>query len=105
MGIPHLISRLQPYAISSSLGCRNSDCLEHRSHTSRRITIDGPGLAYHVYYSLLAYKSSYLNSFDAVPSYAEIGQGAIKYLEGLEAYGLTMYGSLSLIIRVWINIW
>ena len=53
--------------------------------------VDGPGLAYHVYYRLLAYRPASLNALDGVPSYSEIGKGMIIFLDELRAYGLVMY--------------
>ena len=53
--------------------------------------IDGPGLAYHIYYRLLAHKNPILNVYDAIPSYAEIDRGTVAFLDELHNYGLTMY--------------
>ncbi|KAL8826880.1 MAG: hypothetical protein Q9191_003531 [Dirinaria sp. TL-2023a] len=93
MGIPRLISHLQPYAVPAVLGCKASHCSEHNSSYPDdriKVTIDGPGFAYHVFYTLLAHKSPSLSAFDAAPSYAEIGQRAITFLEELQLYGLTI---------------
>lgn len=102
MGIPRLISHLQPYSVPALLGCKTPQCSEHHpDHPSDngKIVIDGPGFAFHVFYALLACKSPSLNPFDATPSYAEIGQGAIAFLEELRLYGLTMYKLLN--ISIW----
>ena len=96
MGIPRLISLLQPYAVSAVLGCKASHSSEHISNhpdEHNKVTIDGPGLAYHIFYALLAHKSHSLNALDAAPSYADIGQSVVIFLEELQHYGLTMYES------------
>ena len=102
MGIPRLTSQLQPYAGSAVLGCKTSQCSEHQSNllnaSEKKIVIDGPGLAFHIFYSLLACKSLSLNAFDAAPSYAEIGRGVTAFLEELRLYGLKMYTILNISI-------
>ena len=91
MGIPRLISHLQPYAITTIIGCKQPDCPQHQRRSSERnITIDGPGLAYHVYYRLLAYKPTLLNAYDAAPSYAATGTAVLGFLDELQFYGFTM---------------
>ena len=102
MGIPRLISYLQPYSVPAVLGCKTPQCSEHhRDHPSDngKVVIDGPGFAFHVFYALLACKPPSLNPFDATPSYAEIGQAAIAFLQELRLYGLTMYKLLN--ISIW----
>lgn len=92
MGIPRLTSHLQPYATSTILGCNIPDCSHHRQNQKeRKIFIDGPGLAYHVYYRVLSHRPTVLNAYDAAPSYAEIGQATIALLGELDLYGLLMY--------------
>ena len=96
MGIPHLAQLLQPYAVSTILGCKSEQCKSHRADSAgsaRIIIIDGPALAYHVYYNVLKEKSSLLNAFDAIPTYTETGIAFLTYLEELESYGLVMYGN------------
>lgn len=90
MGIPRLTSLLQPYFVPTTIGCSNTDC---RSHTqqSNPVVIDGPGLAFVVYYRLLACKPTSLSPIDAQPSYDEIGKAILVFLDGLTHCGLTMY--------------
>ncbi|MCJ1472540.1 hypothetical protein MMC13_001189 [Lambiella insularis] len=90
MGIPRLTSLLQPYFLETVIGCSNKDCQSH-THRSRPFVIDGPGLAYVVYYRLLASKPIYVNAVDAQPSYHEIGQAILIFLQNLTHCGLTMY--------------
>lgn len=52
-----------------------------------RFIIDGPSLAYHILYKLLAHKSPILNVLDATPSYKELGEGFIAFLDELQSHG------------------
>ena len=93
MGIPHLAQLLQPYAISTVLGCKTEQCRSHRTDSgksTRSIIIDGPALAYHVYYKIRTGKPQLLNAFDAIPTYTETSAAFLTYLEELESYGLVM---------------
>ncbi|TGO55681.1 hypothetical protein BCON_0088g00120 [Botryotinia convoluta] len=71
MGIPHLITFLRPYATLDSL-------------KGKDIVIDGPGLAYHIYHICLGTKKSAGNYFEANPSYKELGDTVLAWLDGLE---------------------
>lgn len=93
MGIPFLTQLLQPYAVSTILGCKSEQCKSHRiesERSARSIIIDGPALAYHVYYTILREKPNLLNAFDAIPTYTETEDAFLTYLEELESYGLVM---------------
>ena len=60
----------------------------HRDAThDPHFIVDGPSLAYHIYYRLLAHKPRTLNVFDATPSYEQIGEGFLAFLEELQAHG------------------
>ncbi|CAD6448922.1 8dc2c281-2d3b-46c5-9076-6c1ff1bdf83d [Sclerotinia trifoliorum] len=74
MGIPHLITFLRPYATLSSL-------------KGKHIVIDGPGLAYHIYHICLSARKSAGNYFEANPSYKELGETVLAWLDGLERSG------------------
>ncbi|APA15918.1 hypothetical protein sscle_15g106880 [Sclerotinia sclerotiorum 1980 UF-70] len=74
MGIPHLITFLRPYATLSSLN-------------DKHIVIDGPGLAYHIYHICLSARKSAGNYFEANPSYKELGETVLAWLDGLERSG------------------
>lgn len=91
MGIPRLISHLEPYAVSTVLGCKTAKCNEHQR--LERAIIDGPSLVYHVYHRILAHKSPSKNHIDAVPSYEELGKAILVFLDELENHGLAMYAS------------
>lgn len=77
MGIPHLITFLQPYS-------------ELRSLAGQKVAIDGPGFAYHIYYVSLTKRSALRNPFEAAPSYAELAQLAISWLDGLRSSQVIM---------------
>ncbi|KAK6603698.1 DNA replication initiation factor cdc45 [Botrytis cinerea] len=74
MGIPHLTTFLRPYATLDSL-------------KGKDIVIDGPGLAYHIYHICLGTKKSAGNYFEANPSYKELGETVLAWLDGLERSG------------------
>jgi len=77
MGIPHLTTFLRPYAERSSLAGEN-------------VVIDGPGLAYHIYYLCLSCSSSARNPFEASPSYQNVGKAVIGWLDTLQMSGVVM---------------
>ena len=78
MGIPHLIASLERYSTLESL---SGQC----------VVIDGPAFAYHIYYLCLASRSHARRPFEAVPSYAEIGEVALLWLDGLQEAQVIMY--------------
>ncbi|KAJ4323191.1 hypothetical protein N0V84_004454 [Fusarium piperis] len=70
MGIPHLISTLEPYAV-------------HRALDNERVVIDGPALAYHILYIC--------NRYDIVqPSYQLLGDTTIAWLDKLVSRGVSV---------------
>lgn len=77
MGIPHLTTFLRPYAGSGTLAGRNA-------------VIDGPGLAYHIYYLCLSRRPSARSPFEAVPTYEEIGKASLEWLNALQTSGVIM---------------
>lgn len=77
MGIPRLITYLEPYATPAELG----GC---------KVIIDGPGLAYHIYYRLLSAKSRADNAILGAPSYAELGESTILFLDELQTRNVTV---------------
>ena len=94
MGIPGLSKPLKPYAVSTTIGCKTPHCSEHKpalSESCRSIIIDGPSFAYSVYHRLIIQKPEWLTAVEAMPSYSELGQGALAFLMELEDYGLEVY--------------
>lgn len=94
MGIPGLSKPLKPYAVATTVGCKTSLCEEHKpahSEWNRGIIIDGPSFAYSIYHRLIIQKPEWLTAVEAMPSYEELGQGAIAFLNELEDYGLKVY--------------
>lgn len=78
MGILHLIFHLRPYAeIVSSL--RDQD-----------VVIDGPAMAYHIYHICLSLRPEAKNPFEAAPTYRELGEAVILWLEFLQTHQLRM---------------
>ena len=94
MGIPGLSKPLKHYAVSTTAGCKTPHCEEHKpadSDSTRNIMIDGPSFAYSIYHRLIIRKPEWLTAVEAMPSYEELGQGAVAFLNELEGYGLKMY--------------
>jgi hypothetical protein len=74
MGIPHLLTHLQPYAVD-------------HPPPGTSLIIDGPSLAYHIWH--LCSRSQ-----DAHPSHALLVTTCIAWLEALQRHGAEMYSPL-----------
>ncbi|KAL9635801.1 MAG: hypothetical protein Q9204_002487 [Flavoplaca sp. TL-2023a] len=87
MGIPRFASYLHPYSSYTTLGYKNSPCDDNNGDIvhSPKFIVDGPALAYHIYYRLV-HRSHATGAFDALPSYHQIGQATIAFLSELEAH-------------------
>ncbi|KAI9881630.1 MAG: hypothetical protein M1830_000195 [Pleopsidium flavum] len=90
MGIPHLITYLQPYATANELGNCTSDDRVSAHRARSKVIIDGPGLAYHIYYRQLAWMTKSNNAFDASPSYEDLGKGAVTFLDELQKHNVVI---------------
>lgn len=88
MGVAYLVKQLDAFAEFSPLGCKSKGCKEHPS--DKKIIIDGPSLAYHIYYCGLAHSLSSFSAIDAIPSYDRLGKAALVFLDELECHGATM---------------
>lgn len=86
MGIPHLAHHLQPHGTKLVLSRATPG-------TGDQIPaiIDGPSLAYQCLYVCLSRNSSARNAIEAAPSYKELGEAAISWLEQIEQFGLKVY--------------
>ncbi|KAG9899600.1 hypothetical protein KCV05_g16514, partial [Aureobasidium melanogenum] len=80
MGIPHLTHSLSPYG--------DKVVLPQNPTKHENAIIDGPSLAYHVFYVCIARRTSARNALEAAPTYQELGQAAVNWLEQIEQYGL-----------------
>lgn len=87
MGIPKLLGSLEPYA--SRITFNPSPGNDY--NPQKRAVIDGPGLAYHVFYQTLARRVTSANNVRDVPSYAEIGDAILDWLDAVEAHAIPMY--------------
>ncbi|CAD0040469.1 unnamed protein product [Aureobasidium pullulans] len=83
MGIPHLTHSLSPYG--------DKVVLPQNPANHENAIIDGPSLAYHVFYVCIARRTGTRNALEAAPTYQELGQAAVDWLEQIEQYGLKMY--------------
>lgn len=93
MGVPGLSKALKPYSVSTTVGCKTAGCIQHQPQHGGQIymVIDGPSFAYCIYQRVIAAKAEWLTAIEAIPSYDEVGNGAIAFLEVLENYGVEMY--------------
>ncbi|MCJ1277998.1 hypothetical protein MMC21_005812 [Puttea exsequens] len=88
MGVPGLTTALRPYSSSTAVGCKTENCHQHRTQIGEKpntIIIDGPCFAHHIYNILTSQRRA---SLDNLPSYKELGDEAIAYLDELQSYGL-----------------
>lgn len=90
MGIPRLTTFIQPYGVAIGLGDSSSADQKNPERVSHKVIIDGPGLAYHIYYRLLACKTESRNPFEAAPSYEELGKGVLDFLDELQKHNIIM---------------
>lgn len=83
---------LETYAVSTIVGCKTPECERHPSHNGRRIEIvvDGPSFAYCIYHRLIREKPDWLTAVEILPSYDEVGKGALAFLNEVESYGVVM---------------
>ena len=93
MGIPRLRGHLLPYVDPTILGCKTNHC--HKHVKTKNFVIDGPSLAFHIYYKVLALKGAVDCSLDAVPTCSELGKATITFLDQLQQYGGVMYNLTS----------
>ncbi|OCL01408.1 hypothetical protein AOQ84DRAFT_9899 [Glonium stellatum] len=77
MGIARLITHLEPFASSVQFSL-------NASTTQPTVTVDGPGLAFHVYNEAQGRSSPPRPS----PSYSELGQATLLWLRQLQLHGL-----------------
>lgn len=104
MGIPRLIGHLQPYAITSALGNESVDSSEDVIQSSTSLSpmiIDGPGLVYHLFHRLFGRNATLLKGHDTIPSYTEIGEAFIAFLDLLEAHRCHMYCLFHLLLHLY----
>ena len=90
MGIPYLMHHLQPYAAKVFL-TRSDDGDEQQLKEPRQAVIDGPALAYHIYYICSGKRGGARNAFESIPSYHELGATTLTWLDEIQQYNITMY--------------
>lgn len=76
MGIRHLTTFLRPYAPVKPLDAP--------------LVIDGSAFAHHIYGLCLGRRCDARNALEAVPSYLELQEAAIDWLEGLGKHNIEM---------------
>ena len=96
MGIPHLSHQLQPHGVKVVLSRTTTTDSAGQFST----IIDGPSLAYHCFHACMSRRSGARNAYEAAPSYRELGEAAVAWLEQIEHYGLRVYVSTELPVPV-----
>lgn len=88
MGIPRLTGHMQPHGtkIVFPQQAASSDQAEHA-------IIDGPSLAYHCFYACQSRRGNARNALEATPSYRELGEAVLSWLQQIEQYGFKVYVS------------
>ena len=90
MGIHHLTLFLQSYAKAESIA-------------GKHVVIDGPGFAYHIYYTCLSARTGAWNPFEAAPSYEELGKACVAWLDGLWKNDVEMQEFTTFLWNLWTN--
>lgn len=89
MGIPRLTQHLEPHATKVLLSHQSQDGYDDKA-AKRQFIIDGPALAYHIYYVCMSRRVNANNAFDAIPFYRELGDTVVSWLRQLEQYGISI---------------
>ena len=91
MGVPGLVTHLRPYATPEVTGNGISMLPRGGQYRSHRVIIDGPALAYYVYYKDLE-RSAAVTCPPAVnlPN-LHLGSAVLTWLDQCQAAGLKMY--------------
>lgn len=87
MGIPRLTALLHPYAAKTEWKRQNTPSAQD---SGSKLVIDGPALAYFIYYQCLTSKSSATNALEAMPSYARLAEAVVEWLNEIERFGVTV---------------
>jgi len=87
MGIPRLTTQISPYGESVIWRKQVQTAVEHHSD----VIIDGPSFAYFIHKLCLTTKSKARNALEALPTYPELGEAAVTWLNQIESFGLRMY--------------
>ena len=77
MGIRHLTTFLRPYASAESLA-------------GKQVVIDGPSFAHQIYYICLKAAPGARNALEAAPSYENLVDTAIAWLDTVRASNVDM---------------
>lgn len=87
MGIPKLFQDVVPYAETAILGKlpKGTTAVE-----VTRLNIDGPSMVYHVYNALAWTQSTGDDAAGPLPTYRQINDCCVQFLNDLEASGTTM---------------
>jgi len=87
MGIPRLMTQVSPYGESVTW---------HKGDTppvvKENLIIDGPSFCYFIHHRCLSTKTRARHALEAVPTYPELAEEAIAWLDELETFGFCMYG-------------
>jgi len=91
MGIPRLMTQVTPYGEPVTWHKQDNTSINSRPVEKENIIIDGPSFCYFIHHKCLSTKTHARHALEAVPTYQELSEAAIEWLDELEAFGFCMY--------------
>jgi len=92
MGIPRLMTQVSPYSEPVTWHRRHTLSKDASSPPEKEnIIIDGPSFCYFIHHKCLSTKTHARQALEAVPTYLELAEEAIAWLDELETFGFCMY--------------
>lgn len=91
MGIPRLTALLHPYATPIEW-LRPGGVVVFKKPPPKLI-IDGPALAYFIYYQCLSSETSTGSAREVMSSYERLSKTVIEWLNDIEEFGITVFVS------------
>lgn len=88
MGIQGLATKLVPYATPIQWQKRGPNAVDNQSGG---LLIDGPGFSHWIHGQAYGMRCRDLGGTEAVPSYQEVADLALTWLERFESFGLHVY--------------
>jgi hypothetical protein len=99
MGIPRLMTQVTPYGEPVTWHKPTEPPLSDPPASRENIIIDGPSFCYFIHHKCLSTKTHARHALEAVPTYQELSEAAIVWLNDLEGFGFCMYARWQLSIE------
>ena len=91
MGIQGLMSHLEPYLTQKTWHREGKSDVLGRFQSERSLLIDGPSFAHWIYHELVKTRSNRCQCLEMLPSYQELAEAAVSWLEQMEDFGFAVY--------------